>query len=65
MRIRLGIALLVVFFGGGAGVRADQITLKNGDRVTGSIVKKDGATLSIASVHFGTVRGLVRNDNSR
>ena len=28
----------------GAGLLcADQITLKNGDRVTGSIVKKDGA----------------------
>jgi hypothetical protein len=55
MRIRFGVALLIVFLGGGAGLRADQITLKNGDRVTGSIVKKDGATLTIASVHFGTI----------
>jgi hypothetical protein len=54
MRIRFGIVLLVLSLGGGA-LRADQITLKNGDRVTGSIVKKDGATLTIASVHFGTV----------
>ncbi len=55
MRIRLGILLLVVSLGGVSAVRADQITLKNGDRVTGSIVKKDGATLTIASAHFGTV----------
>ena len=55
MRVRFGIVLLVVFFGGGAGLRADQITLRNGDRVTGSIVKKDGATLTIDSAHFGTV----------
>lgn len=34
---------------------ADQITLKNGDRVTGTIVKKDGGTLTIKS----TVMGLI------
>jgi hypothetical protein len=28
---------------------ADQITLKNGDRVTGAIVKKDGDKLTIAA----------------
>jgi hypothetical protein len=55
MRIRLGVLLLVVSLGWASAVRADQITLKNGDRVTGSIVKKDGATLTIDSAHFGTV----------
>jgi len=55
MRIRLGIALLILSLGGATALRADQITLKNGDRVTGSIVKKDGATLTIASAHFGTI----------
>jgi len=34
---------------------ADQIVMKNGDRVTGSIVKKDEKTLTIKSTHFGTV----------
>jgi hypothetical protein len=33
----------------------DQITMKNGDRVTGSIVKKDGKTLTIKSDLFGDV----------
>ena len=34
---------------------ADQITLKNGDRVTGSIVKKDGGKITIKTDHFGTI----------
>jgi hypothetical protein len=34
---------------------ADQITLKNGDRVTGSVVKKDGKMLTVKTDHFGTV----------
>ena len=38
-----------------SGLWADQIQMKNGDRVTGSIVKKDGKTLTIKSVHFGLV----------
>ena len=33
--------------------RADQIVMKNGDRVTGSIVKKDGKNLTIK---IGSVR---------
>jgi small nuclear ribonucleoprotein (snRNP)-like protein len=35
--------------------RADQIVLKNGDRVTGSIVKKDGKNLTIKSDQFGVI----------
>ena len=35
--------------------RADQIVLKNGDRLTGSIVKKDGKNLTIKSDQFGVV----------
>jgi putative salt-induced outer membrane protein YdiY len=54
MRIRFGIVLLL-FSLAVAPLWADQITLKNGDRVTGMIVKKDGATLTIDSVYFGTV----------
>lgn len=33
----------------------DQIVMKNGDRVSGTIVKKDAKTLTIKSTHFGTV----------
>ncbi len=34
---------------------ADQVTMKNGDRVTGDVVSKDGENLIIKSTHFGTV----------
>ncbi|MEK7406677.1 MAG: hypothetical protein AAB225_16485, partial [Acidobacteriota bacterium] len=36
-------------------LRADVIDLKNGDRVTGTVVKKDAATLTVKSAHFGTI----------
>jgi putative salt-induced outer membrane protein YdiY len=35
---------------------ADQIVLKDGDRVTGSIVKKDGATVTVQSKNFGLIQ---------
>ena len=38
-----------------AALWADQVTLKNGDRVSGSIVKKDGDKLTISTAYFGTV----------
>jgi putative salt-induced outer membrane protein YdiY len=34
---------------------ADQVVMKNGDRVTGSIVKKDGKNLTIKTDQFGVV----------
>jgi putative salt-induced outer membrane protein YdiY len=34
---------------------ADQIVLKDGDRITGAIVKKDGQTVTMQSKNFGTV----------
>src|SRR5690349_1825352 len=34
---------------------ADEVVLKNGDRVTGSIVKKDGKNLTIKTDQFGVV----------
>ena len=46
------LALVGVF---ASNMRADQITMKNGDRVTGNIVRKDGASLTIASALFGTI----------
>ncbi len=38
-----------------AAVRADQVLLKNGDRITGSIVKKDGQSVTIKADLFGVV----------
>ena len=37
------------------GGLADQITLKNGDRLTGAIVKKDGKTLTVKTDSIGVV----------
>src|SRR5580765_6710610 len=34
---------------------ADQVVLANGDTITGAIVKKDGATLTIKSEFLGVV----------
>ena len=36
-------------------VQADQIILKNGDRITGSIVRKDGGSLTVKSELFGVI----------
>ena len=38
------------------GAFADQLTMKDGDRITGDIVKKDGDTVTIKSKNFGTVK---------
>lgn len=34
---------------------ADQVTLKNGDRITGSVVKKDGANLTVKTDQLGVI----------
>jgi hypothetical protein len=34
---------------------ADQVVLKDGDRVTGSIIKKEEKTITIKTLHFGVV----------
>lgn len=39
----------------GLSAQADQIVLKNGDRITGSIVKKDAKTVTVKTTHFGVV----------
>lgn len=36
-------------------LRADQVVLKNGDRATGAVVKKDGNNLLMKSDHFGAI----------
>jgi hypothetical protein len=51
MKVLAG-AFLILFF---PTVFADQITMKDGDRVTGAIVKKDGDSLTVKSKNFGTV----------
>lgn len=45
----------LIFFCAVPLIFADQIVMKNGDRITGSIVKKDGDTLTIKTDQFGTV----------
>jgi hypothetical protein len=53
MRHSLAMALCVPLAAGLAW--ADQLVLKNGDRVTGSIIKKDEKTITIKSDAFGVI----------
>lgn len=53
MRRRLILAAALCVFA--VGARADQITLKNGDRLTGTIVKSDDKTLLIKTELAGDV----------
>ena len=50
IRLAAGVACLSL-----CAAYADQVVLKNGDRVTGSIVKKDDKTLTIKSDLFGVI----------
>src|SRR6202035_3272656 len=43
----------ILLFLGVARARADQVTLKNGDRLTGAIVKADGKTLLLKTDYAG------------
>ena len=45
----------IFLFFSGASVRADQVTLKNGDRLSGAIVKADGKTLILTTEYAGDV----------
>src|ERR1017187_4913015 len=54
MKRRTAFLSSLVCLAAGAGW-ADQVVLKNGDRVTGSIIKKDGKNLTIKTDHFGVV----------
>lgn len=47
--------LLLVLLAAATAAAADEILMKNGDRVTGEIIKKDGDSLTVKSVHFGTI----------
>jgi putative salt-induced outer membrane protein YdiY len=46
---------LLIIFCTASLIYADQIVMKNGDRVTGTIVRKDGDNLTIKTDQFGTV----------
>lgn len=52
--IALGAAVLLVLAIGPA-VMADEVRLKNGDRITGKIVKSDGKTLTVKTDYAGDV----------
>ena len=49
------IPLLIMFFVVCSNASADQVTLKNGDRVTGTIIKSDGKTIAFKSDLLGDV----------
>jgi hypothetical protein len=58
MRLNKRCGAFIVFFLAivlSSSLRADQLVLKNGDRVTGAVVKKDGNNLTVKTDHFGTV----------
>ncbi len=46
---------LIAFLGLSAATFADQVTLKNGDRLTGTVVKSDGKTLILHTEAAGDV----------
>ena len=52
---RAAIAFMVASVGLLGTARADQLVMKNGDRVTGSIIKQDGKTITVKTDNFGTV----------
>lgn len=49
---------IFLFFGliGTCCLQADQVTLKNGDRITGKIVTSDAKTLTIKTDAMGEVK---------
>jgi putative salt-induced outer membrane protein len=51
MKVIVGVFLIFFI----STVFADQITMKDGDRLTGEIVKKDSDSITVKSKNFGTV----------
>jgi len=45
----------ILFLSFWALANADVVVMKNGDRITGSVVKKDGAKLTVKTANFGEV----------
>jgi putative salt-induced outer membrane protein YdiY len=52
---KIELIALIIFLGLSSAVFADQITLKNGDRMSGTIVKSDGKTLVLHTEFSGDV----------
>ncbi len=52
---KVGVFALIAFLGLSSTLFADQITLKNGDRLTGTVVKSDGKTLVLHTDAAGDV----------
>ncbi|MGA7752002.1 MAG: DUF481 domain-containing protein [Candidatus Sulfotelmatobacter sp.] len=52
---RFQVLTLIAFFGLSSALFADQVTLKNGDRLTGTVVKSDGKTLVLKTDAAGDV----------
>lgn len=48
------VALLLAVFSLSAAW-ADQVVLKNGDRLTGAIIKKDGQNITVKTTHLGVI----------
>src|SRR5580704_8991115 len=46
---------VLILLAAASALSADQITLKNGDRVTGAIVKKEGSNLTVKSDLMGVI----------
>lgn len=53
--LRARVLVLIAFFGLSAAGFADQITLKNGDHLSGTVVKSDGKTLVLHTEFAGDV----------
>ncbi|HTF43854.1 MAG TPA: hypothetical protein VK641_08155, partial [Terriglobales bacterium] len=53
--LTLRLILLLSIFAFGSDLFADQVTLKNGDRFSGSIEKSDGKTLVMKTEFAGEV----------
>lgn len=53
MKVTLCFAAIALFVQSGL---ADQITMKDGDRITGTVVKKDGGTVTVKSKNFGEIK---------
>ena len=49
------LSLFVALLGLSSALFADQVTLKNGDRLTGTVVKSDGKTLTLHTDAAGDV----------
>jgi putative salt-induced outer membrane protein YdiY len=52
---RFQVFILIAFLGLASTLFADQVTLKNGDRLTGTVVKSDGKTLVLHTEAAGDV----------